>query len=104
MKDRVLFAIRHLSSGLAKYIPYTSISVLATTANCSGSRGRGVTTGIVVFAGPGLIRGSMPRSPATMPIFEIRYRPRDTPPKALIADLRRVARENEGLRLTVTLY
>src|SRR5471030_242362 len=50
----------------------------------------------------------MPRSPAPPfspdPTFEIHYRPRNTPPKALIADLRRVARENDDVRVTVTLY
>jgi HNH endonuclease/Homing endonuclease associated repeat len=44
----------------------------------------------------------MPRSPA--PPFEIHYRPRNTPHKALIADLQRVARENDDVRVTVTLY
>jgi len=44
----------------------------------------------------------MPRS--APPVFEIHYRPRNTAPKALIADLRRVARASAPNRLTVTLY
>jgi len=46
----------------------------------------------------------MPLTPAPQ-TFDIHYRPRNTPPAALIADLRRVAREAAGGRqLTITLY
>jgi 5-methylcytosine-specific restriction endonuclease McrA len=45
----------------------------------------------------------MPRSSAP-PLFEIHYRPRNTSPKALIADLQWVAREAHTRRLTITLY
>jgi hypothetical protein len=45
----------------------------------------------------------MPRS-STPPLFEIHYRPRNSSPKALTADLQRVVRESRTRRLTITLY
>ncbi len=45
----------------------------------------------------------MPRSPRPL-TYEIRFRPRNTPAKELIADLRRAARDNGRRRLTISLY